>query len=562
MKTLLKNGKVLNVFTGELENADVLIEDARVLGVGDYTDSDADVVEDVAGKYICPGLIDGHIHIESTMLTPAELARVCVAHGTTAIVADPHEIANVSGVPGIRYMLEASEGLPMTVYVVLPSCVPATPHDEAGAVLSADDLRPLYDHPRVIGLGEVMNYVGVLAHDADLLQKISDARERGKIVNGHAPLVTGRALDGYVAAGISDDHECSSADEAKERVRKGQWVMIRQGTAARNLRHLLPLLDEPWWHRCLLVSDDKHPADLLESGHIDATIREAVRCGKSAVTAIRMATLGAAQCLGLDGVGAVAPGYVADLLVLDDLDGFAVRDVYRHGKRVVKDGVTLPFDAPTVDAALERTVRHSFDLDELSAADLHLDGERGLCRVIRVIPDQLLTDEMIAELDLTQSNGVDVSRDILKLAVIERHHHTGHIGLGFIHGLGLTRGAIASSVSHDSHNLIVVGTNEQDMALAANRIRAMGGGNVVVEDGQVLAEMPLPIGGLMTDADAAQAAAQNLAVRRAVERLGVADRIEPFMNMAFISLPVIPHLKMTTRGLIDVDTQTLLPLFV
>lgn len=453
MKLLLKNAQIVNVFTDRLETANVLIDDEKIIGVGEYNDTDADTVRDLSGKIICPGFIDGHIHVESTILTPPELARVCLPCGTTAIVADPHEIANVCGFSGIVYMLEASENLPLSVYIMLPSCVPSTPFDETGAVMEAEELRVLYSHPRVLGLGEMMNYPGVLADDPKVMQKISEAHELGKLVNGHAPLLGGRGLDKYIAAGISDDHECSTIDEAVERISKGQHVMIRQGTAAKNLEALLPLFDEPWSRRCILVTDDRHPADF------------------------------------------------------------------------------------------------------------YIEPEGSRCRVIKITPGQLLTDESIAEIDFNRANGIDIKRDILKLAVIERHLNTGHKGIGFISGIGMKKGAIASSVSHDAHNLIVIGTNDEDMASAANRIRAMGGGNVVVSEGKIIAEMPLPEAGLMSDLSAAEIAAQNEEVRMAVHKLGASAEIEPFMNMAFLSLPVIPSLKITTLGLVDVNRQRLVPLF-
>ncbi|MBR2002169.1 MAG: adenine deaminase, partial [Firmicutes bacterium] len=463
MKTLLYGGQVVNVFTDQLETANVLIEDDRVIGVGEYTEADADQRIDVTGKVICPGFIDGHIHIESTMLTPAELARTCVPHGTTAIVADPHEIANVAGVDGIRYMLEASEGLPMTVYVMLPSCVPATPFDESGAVLTAGDLRPLYDHPRVLGLAEMMNFPGVLAGAPDVLEKLNDASKFNKNIDGHAPLLSGKALDQYISYGVKTEHEGTSEEEGRERIRKGQWLMIRQGTAAKNLKAMLPLMEEPWNRRCLFVTDDRHPADLLNEGQIDHIIRLSIAAGKPALTAIRMATLQAAQCIGLKDLGAVAPGYKADLLVLDNLEDLAINQVFKGGVLVSQNGKTLDFEEPRVNEALEQTVRKSFHLDELKETDFDIPVREGkICRVIKVIPGQLLTEEWMTEVD-----GIDLDRDILKLAVIERHKNTGHMGLGYVHGTGLKQGAIAASVSHDSHNLIVLGTNEEDMAVAA-----------------------------------------------------------------------------------------------
>lgn len=561
MKTLIKNGKVINVFTGEIEKINILIENDTIIGLGDYSDEDADMIHDVNGKYVCPGFIDGHIHIESTMLLPSELAKVCVPHGTTSIVADPHEIANVCGNTGIAYMLAASENIPLNVYIMLPSCVPATGFDESGAVLKSDDLEPFYEHPRVLGLAEMMNYPGVLADDGEVLAKIAAAKRRRLKVNGHAPLLSGRSLDKYIATGIGDDHECSSFEEARERIRKGQWVMIREGTSARNLDGLINLFDEPYAHRCILVTDDKHPADLLQNGHIDSIIRKAVKQGKSAVTGIRMATIQAAQCLGIENKGAVAPDYAADLLVLNDLDTVDVSDVYLAGKKVVDNGIMTDFKSPLVRNDIEKVVRNSFYMQKLTAQSFYIEPKGKRCRVIKVIPGQLLTEEWITDIDFHTSNGFDVSRDILKLAVAERHLNTGHIGLGFITGIGLKKGAIASSVSHDSHNLVIIGTNEEDMTIAGNRVREMGGGCVAVADGTVMAEVPLSIAGLMSELSAGEAARQNALLRRAVYDMEEDNTIEPFMSMAFMSLTVIPKLKMTTKGLIDVNKQELVSLF-
>jgi len=560
MKTLFKNGNVINVFTGICEKADVLIEDDKIIGVGEY--NDADVIKDVSGKYICPGFIDSHIHIESSMLSPLEFAKVCVPHGTTSVIADPHEIANVCGKKGIQYMLDSSEGLPLDVYLMLPSCVPATKFCESGAALEAEDLEEFYSHKRVLGLGEVMNFVGVVNDDEKLLNKIKSAQAHNLTVNGHAPLLSGAALDKYIAAGIEDDHECTSADEAKERISKGQKIMIRQGTSARNLEAMLPLFDEPWCRYCMLVTDDKHPADLLNNGHIDDIIRSAVRSGKSAITGIQMATIQAAEHYGLKKIGAIAPGYAADILVLDDLDTVSVSDVYKNGVCVSESHTMKSFAGSEIDPELENAVRNSFKLKELTDADFYIDCNiQKACNVIGVIKGELLTDKKVINTDFSKNNGIDVNADILKIAVIERHNNTGHIGLGFINGIGLKEGAIASSVSHDSHNLIIIGTNESDMAFAGNRIREIGGGNVVVKDGEIVAEMPLPIAGLMTDASAKEIAELNENVRNSVYTLGADKDIEPFMTMAFVGLPVIPHLKLTTNGLVDVNKYELVPLF-
>lgn len=402
MKLLFKNGFIVNVFTGEIETQNVLIEDGIILGMGSYDESDADEIHDVTGKYICPGFIDGHIHIESTMLLPAELAKICIAHGTTTIVADPHEIANVCGTDGIRFMLAASENIPMTVYIMLPSCVPATAFDEAGAVLEAEDLSSFYSYSRVLGLGELMNYPGVIAENESVMRKIRDAHTAGKIVNGHAPMLKGRNLDKYILSGINDDHECSSIEEALERLRKGQWIMIREGTAARNLESLLPLFDEPYSHRCILVTDDKHPADIMENGHIDSIIRKASALGKSVVTGIQMATIQAAQCFGLKGVGAIAPGYTANILVLDSLDKVKISEVYYYGSKVSKNGGTIYFENPRISNALKESVLCSFNMPPLSSDCFHITPEKGKCRTIGIIPGQLITEELIYDIDFSK----------------------------------------------------------------------------------------------------------------------------------------------------------------
>lgn len=563
MDLLLKNAKIVNVFTDSIDPGDILIRGGMTVGVGDYSDTDADEVRDLEGAYVCPGFIDGHIHIESTMLRPEEFVRACVPHGTTAVVSDPHEIANVCGTAGIQYMLDASRNLPMTVYVMMPSCVPATRFDEAGAVLGAEELQKFYHQSRVLGLGEMMDYPGVVAGKGPAVEKLRRAKEAKVIINGHAPLLSGKELDRYISFGVTDDHECTNADEAKERIRKGQTVMIRQGTAARNLEALMPLFEEPWNRHCTLVTDDKHPADLLLNGHIDNIVREAVRLGAPVTTAIRMATLQTARYYGLRNHGAVAPGHWADLAILDDLKTVHVRDVYRNGVLVAKDGACLPFASPRIDFSVMDRVLNTVNLEPVSPDQFMIRGESNTCRVIRLIPGQLLTDEWVTDIRFDRNNGIDPERDILKIAVIERHRGTGHIGLGFVNGLGLRRGAIASTVSHDSHNVITAGTNEMDMALAVNQLQSIGGGCVAVADGQILAMLELPVGGLMSLEDARVTAYKNEELRQMTHReLGVADGIEPFMHLAFLSLPVIPTLKMTTLGLMDVTRQKVVPLFV
>ena len=561
MRLLLSGGYVIDVFSGEIRVADVLVDNGAIAGVGDYSGTAADETVDCRGKYISPGFIDGHIHIESTMLSPAEFARAVAPRGTTAVIADPHEIANVSGQTGIQYMLEASKGLPVSVYIALSSCVPATPYCESGAVLEAEELEPFYSEPRVVALGEVMNYIGVINGDEKLLRKIERAKANGRIINGHAPLLSGEGLAAYIANGICDDHECSTIAEARERISMGERIMIRQGTAAKNLKELMPLIKGDSKFRCLLVSDDKHPADLMSVGHIDDIVRLCAAAGENPVDAIRMASLNAAEHFGLKNKGAIAPGYSADILILDSLSEIKVEKVYKAGVLVAENGVCLDFEKPRASEAVERTVRDSFNMKDITCRDLAIDAE-GVrnCRVISVVKGELLTNERILPVDFSKNGGIDTERDIIKLAVIERHKNTGHIGLGFINGIGLKRGAIASSVSHDSHNLIVIGASDADMAAAANRVKEIGGGLAVVENGRVVSEMPLPIAGLMSELSCKEAAEQNEAVRAAVHTLGVPSDVEAFMTTAFVSLPVIPHIKMTTRGLIDVNRQQLIPL--
>ena len=554
MKTLFKNLHLINVFTDSIEDTEILVDGSRIAGVGtEYTEADADEIKDLGGRYVCPGFIDAHMHIESTMLLPEEVTRVCLPHGTTGVVADPHEIANVCGTDGIRFMLEASAGLPLHFYFMIPSCVPATPFDESAAILGAEQLEEFYNCDSVLGLAEMMNYPGVTAHDEEVLKKLRQAEQHGKIINGHAPLLTGRALDIYAYEGIGDDHECSNMKEALEKLGKGQRILIREGTSAKNLEGLLPLLDEPYNRRCLFCTDDRHPADLLASGHIDNIIRKAVALGKDPVKAIRMATIQTAEYYGLKRTGAVAPGYCADFLILnEDLKLVEVEEVYIAGEKTAENGKTLSIGSPAVSQKLKEKVSASFHLDRITPEDFIVKPESRTCRVIKVLPEQLLTEEWITELDFEKDNGIDRDRDIIKIAVCERHNNTGNIGLGYVNGMGMKKGAIASSVSHDSHNIVVIGTNEADMAFAVERIKAIGGGCVAAENEKVLAELPLPIAGLMSDQKAETVAALNKDLRTAAASLGRAEGIEPFMNTSFASLCVIPALKMSTHGLVDV----------
>ena len=566
MRTLFKGGEVVNVFTDSLARANVVVEDGIIIGVGDYYDAkddncdlkddNYDEVVDCSGMIICPGFIDSHIHIESTMLAPHELAKAILPCGTTAIVADPHEIANVCGIAGIEYMLEATENLPLSVYVMASSCVPAVPLDESAGVLDAKALKPLYDHERVLGLAEMMNYPGVIAGDSDVKNKIEDAKALGGRVNGHAPLLSGEMLDKYISAGIEDDHECSAANEAIEKMSKGMHILIREGTAAKNLKMLSPLFEYPYSARCLLCTDDKSAADIINEGHIDSIVKKAAALGRSPFAAIRMATIQAAEYYGLKNLGAIAPGYKADMIIASDIESLEIKKVYKNGKKVCEDGAALPFDRPEISDEILKRVKGSVNVKGCAKElfDLGLTGKH-TCRVIKVIPGSIITDEVQLDIDFANGTGIDTNRDILKVAVLERHNGTGHAGAGFINGIGLKKGALAATVSHDSHNIIVIGADEDDMALCVNEIIKMQGGMAAAADGVILSALPLEIGGLMSTGSAKAVAKENDDLIKAAAELGCNEGIAPFMNMAFLSLSVIPHLKITSRGLLDADTQ-------
>ncbi len=551
---VLKNARIVNVFTKEIESGDVAIKDGYIVGIGEFNGEEE---IDIGGRIICPGLIDGHIHIESSMISPSEFAGAVAPHGTTAVIADPHEIANVAGEEGIRYMLEASAGLPVDIFFMLPSCVPATPLDESGAELSADELEPFYKEERVAGLAELMNSFGTVRADEEIIRKIQGANSYGKRIDGHAPFLTGKDLNAYITAGVRSDHECSSAEEAIEKLKLGQYIMIREGTAARNLEALLPLFDDKYCDRCMLVTDDKHGSDLIDNGHIDYIIRKAIRAGKDPLNAIKMATLNAAMYFGLKDRGAIAPGYIADIIVLSDLEEFTVEQVFKNGRLTVDGGKNVrAIKSPSIDKEKYPRVFNSFNLREIKPSDLEIRDEGTKKRVIKVIPGQILTEELIVE---SSSKQAEPDKDIIKLAVIERHKGTGHTGVGFVSGYGLKKGAIASSVAHDSHNLIVAGCTDDDMALAANTVRENGGGLAVVCDGKVLSSLPLPIGGLMCEMNVNEVEDILRVMKEQARQLGVNEGIDPFMTLAFTALPVIPKLRLLTQGVVDVDKQSYVP---
>ena len=550
--TLFKNARLVNVRSGEIHDADIAIYEGRIAGFGTYQ---AKEVVDLKGQHVCPGLIDAHVHIESSMVTVPEFARAVVPRGTTAVVTDPHEIANVLGAPGIRYMLNSSEGLPLRVFAMASSCVPATDMETSGAKLEAADLEALFDHPRVIGLAEVMNFPGVFLGIPEVLAKIEIAGDRP--IDGHAPGLSGLLLNAYVAAGIGSDHECTQLEEAREKLRRGMQIFIREGTTARNLDALLPLVTPENSPYCSFCTDDRHPEDLLDEGHIDALIRMAIERGLNPMTAIQMATINTANYFGLRGLGMVAPGYRADLVVFDEFENFRARKVISEGQLVAEDGEYLgPRPAPPVPPG--GGVRVDWDAVNLA---VEANGDRQV-RVIEAVPGQIVTGQSVEEIGVTDGAAVtDPERDLLKIAVIERHRGTGNVGVGFVRGFGLARGAIASTVAHDNHNIVVVGSSDEDMMAAARAVADTDGGQAVVADGQVLASVPLPIAGLMSDLPLEEVRDRVAGMTIAARDLG-GTLPDPLMTMSFLALAVIPELKITDLGLVDVGAFKPVPLFV
>jgi adenine deaminase len=541
---LIKNAKVINTLSYEIEEQGVAVFDGLVAGIGEY---EAREVVNLHGAYLAPALIDGHIHIESSLLAPAEFARTVVPWGTGAVVCDPHEIANVCGTEGIQYMLAATEDVPLDVFVMLPSCVPATHMETAGANLDAEALRPFLAHPRVLGIAEVMNFPGVVFGNEDVLKKVELGA--GRPVDGHAPGVRGSWLNAYAAAGIRTDHESTTAEEALEKLRRGMYVFVREGSTARNLDELLTIVTPQNAHRFAFVSDDRHADDLIHTGHMNATLKKAVARGLDPVLAVAMASAHTAAIFGRRDLGAVAPGRRANLVMFEDLKSFAANKVWRDGKLVAEDGQMLRKIAP-VSA---RSVMNTMHVPDLSLASFGIPARGDSVNVIEIIPDQIVTGH--ARLDLTVINGqwsADAAKDVAKLVVVERHGKGGGIGKGFVRGFGLSYGALASTVAHDSHNVICAGMSDADMLVAIHALEKSGGGLVVAAGGKILAQLPLPIAGLMSDQPVAEVVKGVADLHVAARHLGC-KLAAPFMALSFLALPVIPHLKLTDKGLIDVD---------
>ena len=542
---VLKNAKYLNVFSNEFLCGDIAVANGLIAGVGKY---DGKTEIDVSGKLVLPGFIDAHIHLESSMVTPAEFAKAVVAHGTTTVITDPHEITNVMGIDGVEYMIQASQNLPIDVHFMMPSCVPATEIDESGAELDCKDIDLYLDNKKVLGLAEMMNYVGVINGDKNVLSKIVTSQAHHKKIDGHAPELSGNDLNAYIAAGVYSDHECSTFENALEKLRKGQFIMIREGTAAHNLKALMPLLTQQYYSRCMFATDDKHPSDLLYGGHIDYIVKQALKNGADPIVALKTATHHAARYFLLNNKGAIASGYLADIVVVDNLEDFNVETVFKRGK-LVFDGEVKDFSAPTVDEKLAKKCFDTFHLDSVTPSSFKVDGKLGL---IGLVGGELLTR------NLGTADKIDVENDILKIACIERHKGTNHIGVGYVKGYSLKSGAVATSVAHDSHNIITVGCNDDDIAVAVNAIRDSKGGIAVVENGKIKALLELPIAGLMSDEPLTTVNEKLENAKSSAYELGADKSIDPFMTLSFLSLPVIPSLRITTKGVFDAENWKML----
>ena len=553
---VLKNGKILNVFTGEIESGDVAVKDGVIVGIGSYKGKEE---IDVSDKYICPGLIDGHIHIESSMLSPAEFAKAVIPHGTTAVIADPHEIVNVYGLEGFNYMIRAAEKTELSVRYMIPSCVPATPFEDSGAILNAFDIQwPIGDR-HIPGLGEFMNYNGIINKGDEELNKLLVAHNIHKVIDGHSPAVTGAELNAYAASGVKTDHECSTTKEMVERLQRGMYVQLRDGSACHDLKYLIPAITPYNYRRCLLCSDDRQPKTIFEDGHIDNHLRMLVKAGIDPVIAISMATLNAAECYKLEDRGGLAPGKRADIVLFNNLEDFKAQTVFIEGKKVARDGVYLP----SYEKAAIFSVRGSmhvkpFTIDQLK---MHLTSDR--VRAIGMVKDGVTTKHSIVTVRRDEEGDFvfDPAQPIAKIVVLERHHNTGKIGLGLLKDYGIQRGAIALSVAHDSHNIICVGVSNEEIYAAVNALIEQEGGFVLVENGEVIASLPLPIAGLMSDLSGEEVAKQlKILHETAYERLGVSHEVEPVMSLCFMSLIVIPDLKITARGLFDLKRFDFVPL--
>lgn len=543
---VLKNCKIINVFNGKIIESDIAIDHGKIIGIGHY---EGEKIIDMNGKYVAPGLIDAHMHMESTLVTPDQMARIIVPRGTTTVIADPHEIANVSGIEGIQYMMDATAETELNGFFMMPSCVPATPFENSGHILNRDALSVLADHPMVLGLGEVMDYPSVIEGKHDILEKLEMADRM--IIDGHGPDLTGKALNAYMINGIRTDHECTTMEEMEERIGLGMYVAIREGTAARNLDTLIKGVNTHTKQQCMFCTDDKHPEDILRHGHIDYIVRRAISLGMDPITAIQMATINPARCYNLRDIGAIAPGYDADLIVFNNFEEFEILEVYKKGYLVAKNKTAL-FDTHKISSL---HVQNTVKIAPIHPDQLKLKLESDVAHVIRISSGSIVTEHVVRRVYLDSNGYFAANRrlDIVKIAVIERHGKTKNIGIGLVENFHIKDGAIATTIAHDSHNIIVIGDNDEDMAVAVNEIVTLQGGITIASNGKVLGSLPLPIAGLMST-ESMESVSETISKLReiAVEKLSVPTSLEPFMTLSFLALPVIPELKITDRGYFDV----------
>jgi len=547
VELLLKNCQIVNVFSHSIVNGDIAIDSGKIIGIGDY---EAVNVIDMEGRYVAPGLIDSHEHMESCLVTPEQLARVVVPKGTTTIIADPHEIANVCGLEGIRFMMEATENIPLNVFFMLPSCVPATEFETSGAKLDAEDLKTLMGKNIVLGLGELMDYPGVIAGKEDIIDKILLADR--KIIDGHSPLISGKNLNAYAINGVKTDHECTNLKEMEEKLSLGMYIAIREGSAARDLEKLIPGVNNHTERRCTFCTDDKHPGDILKEGHIDHNVRKAIYMGVDPISAIKMATVNTAECYKLRDIGAIAPGYDADIIVLDNLEEFNIDQVYKKGILVAEDG-QAKFEVERPDIS---SVSNTVTIGHITEKDLEIYLDTDIANVIRVNTSSLLTEKVVRKVSLDREGRFISNKhiDILKIAVIERHGKTGTIGLGLIENFRFKGGALACTIAHDSHNLIVIGDSDADMVLAIEKIKEMNGGIVIASEGLIEECLPLPVAGLMSDDDMETVAEKiSKIIKYLHNKMGRNRLKDPLMTLSFLALPVIPDIKITDKGLFDVN---------
>ena len=550
---VIKNANIVNVLSEEIHKGDIAIVDGIIAGIADEYIGEKEI--DVNGAYVCPSFIDGHVHLESAMMLPSEFAKTVLPAGTTTVIADPHEISNVLGLHGISFIREAVKDLPMDVFAMLPSCVPATPFETSGFDLNSYDLSLLIDKPWVLGLAEMMNFPGVLNLDSNVMAKLELAKSKEKRIDGHAPQLSKKDLCAYIASGVKSDHECTTPEEAIEKMRLGMYIMIREGTAAKDLNALIPVLKNCNTRKCIFVTDDRHPSDLPE--HINGMVRRSVEAGVDPIKAIQVGSLNTAEYFGLKDRGAIAPGYIADMLILPDLKTFKPDFVIKKGEVVVENGKL----ACTIPPCENTSVRGSVNVRWIERNDFRIEAKSDIVRTLEVIPNQLITKSIESKIKVEDGNAVsNVDTDTLKICVIERHRATGNIGKGFVKGFNLKSGAIASTVAHDSHNMIVIGTNDSDMYIAAVELIKRQGGKVVVNNGEILSELPLPIAGIMSDKDFDYVVEKCEELNKAAHSIGCTLE-DPFMTMAFLSLPVIPELKVTDKGVFDTNKFDFIDIF-